>query len=119
MLKKGTRGAATQFTTRNRALKKLQITLADFRRLCILKGIFPREPHNRKKVNRGSTARRTFYYVKDIQYLLHEPILDKLRENKIYKRRLARAKAKADHDKIENLEENRPVYTLAHVIKER
>ncbi|KAJ3544942.1 hypothetical protein NMY22_g2621 [Coprinellus aureogranulatus] len=36
---KGKAGAAKNFTTRTQAVKKLQISLADFRRLCILKGL--------------------------------------------------------------------------------
>ena len=36
---KGKAGAAKNFVTRSTAVKKLQCSLADFRRLCILKGI--------------------------------------------------------------------------------
>ena len=53
------------------------------RRLCILKGIYPHEPKHKKKVNKGSTAPRTFYLFKDIRFLLHEPIVRKFREYKV------------------------------------
>jgi hypothetical protein len=38
--RKGKAGAAKAYVTRTAAIKKLQCTLADFRRLCILKGAF-------------------------------------------------------------------------------
>jgi pescadillo protein len=61
----------------------LQLTIADFRRLCILKGVYPVEPKNKKKVNKGSTANRTFYYAKDINFLANEPIVNKFRDFKV------------------------------------
>jgi hypothetical protein len=39
--KKGQEGAAKTYITRNQALKLLQLSLPDFRRLCILKGVYP------------------------------------------------------------------------------
>ena len=34
-------------------------------------------------MNKGSTAARTFYLLKDIKFLLHEPIVNKFREYKV------------------------------------
>ncbi|KAK2101588.1 mRNA-binding ribosome synthesis protein [Saguinus oedipus] len=75
-------GSATNYITRNKAQNKLQLSLDDFRRLCILKGIYPHEPKHKKKVSKGSTAAQTFYLIKDIRFLLHEPTVNKLREYK-------------------------------------
>ncbi|ORZ05791.1 Pescadillo N-terminus-domain-containing protein [Absidia repens] len=118
--KKGVKGAAANFITRQQALKKLQISIADFRRICILKGIYPREPRNKKKANKGSTAPVTFYYVKDIQYLLHEPLLVKFRDYKSFARKLNKVLHKGQKSSAKSLtENNRPSYTLDHIIKER
>jgi pescadillo protein len=70
----GEAGNAVQYLTRNQALKKLQLKLSAFRRLCILKGVHPREP---KRKAHGQ--HKTYYHAKDIAYLLHEPLLKKAR----------------------------------------
>ncbi|EOA81736.1 mRNA-binding ribosome synthesis protein nop7 [Exserohilum turcicum] len=118
--KKGTSGAAKNYITRTRAVKKLQISLPDFRRLCIFKGIYPREPRNKKKVARGSTAATTFYYTKDIQYLLHEPLLAKFREHKAVAKKIGRALGRGEAGDASRLEKNlMPKVKLDHIIKER
>ncbi|KAI9480621.1 MAG: Pescadillo N-terminus-domain-containing protein [Benjaminiella poitrasii] len=120
IVKKGVKGAASNFITRQQALNKLQISLADFRRLCILKGIYPREPKNKKKANKGSTAPATFYYIKDIKYLLHEPLLAKFREYKAFAKKLNKVLHKGEFALAKSLEENnKPVYNLDHIVKER
>ena len=91
--KKGTtKSAASRYVTRNQALNRLQLKLGDFRRLCILKGIHPREP---KKKTQGQG--KTYYHVKDIAFLHHEPLLEKFRELRAYARKLKRAKAKQNY----------------------
>ncbi|XP_058492549.1 pescadillo [Solea solea] len=117
--KKFERGSATNYITRNRARKKLMLSLPDFRRLCILKGIYPHEPKHKKKVNKGSTAPRTFYLLKDIRFLLHEPIVGKFREYKIFVRKLKKAYGKTEWSAVERLKGNKPTYKLDHIIKER
>lgn len=76
-------GEGAQFMTRKAALKKLQLSLKDFRRICILKGIYPREPRNRKRAQKGAGGIKTLYHTKDIKFLLHEPIIWKLRDLKV------------------------------------
>lgn len=117
--KKFERGSATNYITRNKARKKLSLSLPDFRRLCILKGIYPHEPKHKKKVNKGSTAPRTFYLLKDIRFLLHEPIVGKFREYKVFVRKLKKAYGKTEWSDVERLRENKPSYKLDHIIKER
>lgn len=125
--KKGVTGQAKNFITRTQAVRKLQISLPDFRKLCIWKGIYPREPRNKKKASKSSSASTTFYYTKDIQYLLHEPLLKKFREQKALEKKISKALGRGDAHDAKRLESNanRPEksgktkYTLDHVIRER
>jgi pescadillo len=94
------------------------LRLGDLSNLDLL-GIFPREPRNRKRANKGSSAPTSFYYVKDIAYLAHEPILKKLREHKAFAKKLARALGRGEWSSAKSLEDNKPVYRLDHIIKER
>jgi len=118
--KKYEAGEASNFMTRKRALKKLQLTLKDFRRLCILKGVFPREPRNRKRAQKGNVSKvSTLYYEKDIRFLLHEPIVNKFRDFKVFLRKLKKAQEKKNWDTVERLRENKPRYNLDTIVKER
>ncbi|PLB38712.1 mRNA-binding ribosome synthesis protein NOP7 [Aspergillus candidus] len=118
--KKGTSGQAKNYITRTQAVRKLQISLPDFRRLCIFKGIYPREPRNKKKASKTSTPSTTFYYTKDIQYLLHEPLLRKFREQKALAKKIARSLGRGEVGDASRLEKNHaPRMTLDHIVKER
>lgn len=113
--KKGESGGKNvQYITRSRALTKLQITLKDFRRLCILKGIFPRNP---PKATKGKD--KTYFHMKDILYLHHEPLLQKFRDLKVFLRKRTRFMGRHEFDLVENLDTKRPEFNIDHLVKER
>ncbi|EFX87801.1 hypothetical protein DAPPUDRAFT_306492 [Daphnia pulex] len=119
MKKKYEAGEATKYITRAQALKKLQLNLKDFRRLCILKGVYPREPNNRKKAQKGKLDKKTLYYVKDIRFLSHEPLIWKFRDFKIFMRKMKTAMEKGDKETVARLKDNKPSMKLDHLVKER
>mmetsp|Transcript_17248 Transcript_17248/g.33861 ORF Transcript_17248/g.33861 Transcript_17248/m.33861 type:complete len:807 (-) Transcript_17248:293-2713(-) len=110
--KKGHEGHVIRYITRRRAMKKLQLTLKDFRRLCILKGIYPREPP-------GKQVNQTCYHVKDISYLAHEPLLQKFADIKAYLDKVAHLLNRKNVSDAQRKYDARPRYTLEHLIKER
>ena len=112
--KKGVKGNAANYITRNKALKKLQLSLKDFRQICILKGIYPREPKSKFE---GRS--KTYYLTKDIQFLAHESIIDQMREMKVFKRKLKKALRKKQETKAKHLRDKKPKYTVDHIVKER
>lgn len=102
------------FITRAQALRRLQVSLADFRRLCILKGVYPREP--KKKL---SGQDKTYYHLKDITHLKYDPILSKVRELKAHLKRYRRAMGRNEKTKARSIRESKPVISLQHIVRER
>lgn len=84
--KKEHSGLEATFIGRSKCLKLLQVNLKDFRRLCILKGIYPREPVNRIPGNKKS---QSFYHIKDIKSIAHEPILEKFRDFRAFMKKVS------------------------------
>ncbi|KAK6056639.1 BRCA1 protein, partial [Cooperia oncophora] len=82
-------------------------------------GIYPHEPAHKKKVNKGSTENRVWYYRKDINFLAHEPIINKFRDYKVFLRKLNHYKAKKDESKVKKIYANKPEYELDRMVKER
>ncbi|XP_049786488.1 pescadillo homolog [Schistocerca cancellata] len=117
--KKYQSGEGAQYVSRKQAMRMLQLSLKDFRRLCILKGIYPREPRNRKRAQKGASGIKTLYHKKDIQFLMHEPIIWTLRDYKIFGKKIGRAKAVKDFETMKRLLDNHPTLKLDHIVKER
>ena len=62
---------------------------------------------------------KTYYHVKDINFLAHEPLLDTFRALRAYERKIKKAKAKQAYHAVDRLEERKPQYGLDHLVKER
>lgn len=113
-IKKGTKGSASKFLSRAKAIRKLDIPIKDFRKLCILKGVHPRVP--KKKISKTHT---TYYHKKDISFLMSDKTLNHFKKLKIYRRKLHRAIVKRDKLKILTVKEEKPKLDINHIIKER
>ncbi|KAK7266009.1 hypothetical protein RIF29_18648 [Crotalaria pallida] len=107
-------GNAAKFVTRSQALKLLQISLPLFRKLCILKGVTPREP---KKKFKGT--HQTYYHVKDIAFLHHEPLLEVHRAIKTHERKIKKAEAKKNIERANRLRGQTPKPKIDRIIRQR
>ena len=113
-IKKGSKGSVSKFISRAKAVKRLDMSLKDFRRLCILKGVFPRQPSKNVTNNH-----KTFYHVKDITFMASDPIVNYFREKKIYRKKLVKAIARRDLTEVQHLKSIKPRLDLNHLIRER
>ena len=102
-IKKGKKGEYSQYLTRSKAIRKLQLSLKDFRRICILKGVYPREP---KKKFEGNN--KTYYHVKDLKILMHDKLLQKFREIKAHVKKHKKLLGKKEKKLAESHLKNAP-----------
>ncbi|XP_070672754.1 uncharacterized protein [Malus domestica] len=107
-------GNAARYVTRSQDVKQLQVSLPVFRKLCILKGVFPREPKKKVKGNH-----HTYYHLKDAFFIQHEPLLERLREIRAYERKVKKADAKKNKERAALLKERRPTYKLDRISLQR
>eukprot|EP00659_Diplonema_papillatum_P005733 gene5733-8771_t len=105
------------YLTKAQATRQLQISSAEFERLVILKGLFPREP---KRFEGSSGKDKTYYFSKDILWLEREPLLQKLREFSTYKKKLTRLRGRRQEFSATLYEkQHKPHYNVSTILKER
>ena len=104
------------YLSKAQCLHRLEVSQTDFRRLCVLKGIYPQLPENVKGLHQG----KMYFFAKDIKFLMHEPVLEKFRDLKSFIKRLksARDKDEKEHESA-LMKYVRPNLTYDHLIKER
>ncbi|XP_074269525.1 pescadillo homolog [Silene latifolia] len=107
-------GNAAKYVTRSQALKVLQAPLSIFRKICILKGIVPRDPKKKVKGNH-----QTYYHTKDIAHIQHDPILGKIREIRSHSRKIKKALSKKNKARADILKEKMPAYNIHGNIRHR
>ena len=114
--KKDHAGLDATFIGRSACLKRLQISLKDFRRLCILKGVYPREPRGRTPSKKKG---QVYYHIKDIRAIAHEPLLAKFREFRAFMKKVRKAAGRNEKEEAARKESYAPSYTLHHLVRER
>jgi len=83
---RGTKKDPQTYMIREKALEYLQISLDDFRNICILKGVYPADPKKRK--NKKIDPGKTYYLSKDIKYLSHDNVIEKYRQLQVHSKKI-------------------------------
>ncbi|CDO64888.1 pescadillo-like protein [Plasmodium reichenowi] len=110
-----------KYLTKKHILKKLFLNEEEFRKLCIFKGIYPKDfKEIPLKYRKKFYKHKVFYTRNDFLKLSHEKIINDFRKIKIYLKKYKKCKLTLeDFTRSKNIIANFPVYKLEHIIKER
>ena len=113
-LEAGKVGSSSQYITRAKALRRLQLSLADFRRLCILKGVYPRVPSTKK-----DGADKTYYHVRDIRCMAEDPLRDHIYTQDAAKKKHRKLVGRGAIAAARHLEASKSAVDMSHLLRER
>lgn len=106
----------TGYIGRSQVTKRLQLSIQDFRKLCIFKGIHPVEP-GLKRIRKQSS--KTWYYLKDINFMRRDELVKWYREMSTYKKKVAYLKGVNRPAELEALRQRKPKLNMDHFVRER
>ena len=105
------------YLSKAQSARRLQVTSAEFERLAILKGIYPREP---KRFEGSQGKDKTYYFSKDVLWLEREPMLEKIREYSTFQKKMSKLRGRREHfDANIYQQQHKPQYSLTTILKER
>ncbi|UKJ89531.2 DNA damage response protein [Theileria orientalis] len=123
--KPNTEGSTRNFITRTQAIRRLQVSLRDFQRLCIIKGVYPRDVTRggtvtSKGINRRKLKKdKVYYHVNDIRNLASGDLLSKFRDISSHLKRFKKLVERGEMYDAKLKVKNKPRYSLAPIVKER
>ncbi|ESL06257.1 hypothetical protein TRSC58_06071 [Trypanosoma rangeli SC58] len=108
-----------KFLTRMQATRLLQVDSIQFRRLCILKGIYPRALARSKQKQSGND--KQYYLAREIKWLVRDHLAERMMAHRAWEKKVRRAEAMglADDLKVLRSKKVKPQYSLVATIKER
>ncbi|AIN95400.1 hypothetical protein LPMP_040760 [Leishmania panamensis] len=108
-----------KYLTRMQATRLLQMESIQFRRLCILKGVYPRALTRSKQKQSGNE--KQYYLAREIKWLVRDHIAEKMMTYRAWEKKVKRAEAMGRADDLKALQSSRvkPRHSLVATIKER
>lgn len=108
-----------KYLTRMQATRLLQLDSIHFRRLCILKGIYPRALARSKQKQSGNE--KQYYLAREIKWLVHDQLSQKMFALRAWEKKVKRAEAMGRSEVLGTLQQShiKPQHSLVASIKER
>jgi len=106
----------TGYINRNQAIRRMNLNIQQFRKMCIMKGIHPVEP-GLKRIRKQSS--RTWYFLKDINFMRRDEILGWFDDYRMYKKKKAYLIGVRKNAELAVLKQNKPTLNVEHYVRER